>query len=147
MKSPIQNNLIIELHVPDFGKVKDFYSRLGFEIISNDLKGKYPGYMVMRRDDPLGNTILNFYGDDERVYEQAYFKKFDKNTIRGYAVEITIPVRDIDALYKSVSKNLKANIEQELIEKKDGKTIWRDFRLADPFGFYIRFTELIDWGQ
>lgn len=144
---PIQNNLIIELHVPDFKQIKDFYSKLGFEIISNDPKGKYPGYMVMKRKSPLGDTILNFYGDDERVYEQSYFKKFDRNTTRGYAVEITIPVQHIDALYEEISKLLKENIAQELIEKKDDKTSWRDFRLADPYGFYIRFTDLIDWGQ
>lgn len=133
--------------MPDFQPEKDFYSKLGFEVISNDPKGKYPGYIVMRRSDPLGNTILNFYGDDERVYEQAYFKKFDRDTTRGYAMEITIPVQDIDVLYKEVAQNLKESIIQELIEKKDDKTIWRDFRLADPYGFYIRFTELIDWGQ
>jgi len=23
----------------------------------------------------------------------------------------------------------------------------KDFRMVDPFGFYLRFTELIDWGQ
>lgn len=147
MAKLIQNNLIIELHVPDFGKVKDFYSKLGFEIISEDLKGKYPGYLVMERRDTLGSTILNFYGDDERVYEQSYFKRFDRNAVRGYAVEITIPVQKIDELYSVASRILQDNIVQELIEKKDDKTSWRDFRLADPYGFYIRFTELIDWGQ
>jgi len=69
MKSPIQNNLIIELHVPDFQPEKDFYSKLGFEIILENPKGKFSGYMVMRRNHLLGNTIINFYGDDERVYE------------------------------------------------------------------------------
>ena len=98
MKSPIQNNLIIELHVPDFGPVKEFYSRLGFAIISEDKKGEYPGYLVMRREDPLGNTMLNFYGDDDRVYQQSYFKKFPPQTIKGYATEITIPVSDIKNL-------------------------------------------------
>lgn len=44
-------------------------------------------------------------------------------------------------------QNLKESIVQELIEKKYGKSSWRDFRLADPYGFYIRVTELIDWGQ
>ena len=147
MKSPIQNNLIIELHVPDFQPEKDFYSKLGFEIILENPKGKFSGYMVMRRNHLLGNTIINFYGDDERVYEQSYFKKFDRNTKLGYAVEITIPVHNIEIFYNKISKILKENIMQELIEKKDEKTSWHDFRLADPYGFYIRVTELIDWGQ
>ena len=46
-----------------------------------------------------------------------------------------------------ISQSLKSSIVQELIEKKDDRTSWRDFRLADPYGFYIRFTDLIDWGQ
>ncbi|MEK7170934.1 MAG: hypothetical protein AAB774_01340 [Patescibacteria group bacterium] len=145
-KIPIKNNLIIELHVPEFAPVQDFYSKLGFEIISEDVKGEYPGYMVMQRRDPLGNTMINFYGDDERVYEQSYFKQFDKKTTRGYAVSLTIPVEDIHTFYQKASKDLSENIVQELIEKKDGKRTWHDFRMTDPYGFYVRFTELIDWG-
>jgi predicted lactoylglutathione lyase len=144
MKSPIRNNLIVELHVPDFNIAKDFYFQLGFKIISEDLKGNYPGYLVIQREDELGNTILNFYGDDERVYQQSYFKKFSPETPRGYEVEITIPVYNIKNLYEHVLKNLSTNIVQELVVKKDVKTTWYDFRLVDPFGFYIRITELID---
>ena len=62
MKEPIQNNLVIELHVPDFAPIKDFYGKLGFEIISEDKKGeKFPGYLVLRREGDLGDTTLNFY--------------------------------------------------------------------------------------
>jgi len=68
METPITNNLIVELHVPDFAPIKSFYSQLGFEIISEDEKSSnYPGYLVLSRKDPLGNSILNFYGDDDRV--------------------------------------------------------------------------------
>ncbi|MCR4277600.1 MAG: hypothetical protein NUV80_03310 [Candidatus Berkelbacteria bacterium] len=144
---PIANNLIIELHVPEFAPVKDFYSKLGFEIISEDVKGEYPGYMVMQRGDPLGDTMINFYGDDERVYDQSYFKQFDKNTPRGYAISLTIPVQEIHAFYEEVLKDLKDNVVQELKEKGDGKRTWKDFRMSDPYGYYIRFTELLDWGQ
>jgi len=146
-KTPVKNNLIIELHVPDFKSVKTFYSKLGFEVIFEDLKGERPGYMAMRRTDPLGNTLINFYGDDERVYDQSYFKQFDRKTVRGYAVSLTIPVQDIHAFYLEVSRDLKENIAQELTEKSDGKRTWHDFRMTDPYGFYIRFTELLDWGQ
>lgn len=91
--------------------------------------------------------MLNFYGDDERVFQQAYFKKFSPQTPRGYAVEITILVSSISNFYKQVFKTLKNYIIQELMEKKDSTTSWQDFRLVCPFGFYIRVTELIDWGQ
>ena len=148
MKLPIKNNLIVELHVPDFAPVKEFYSKLGFEVISEDPKGEnYPGYLVLKRQDTLGNTILNFYGDDERVYNQSYFKKFPKDTVRGYATELTIPTADIDNFYALVKNLLPQYIVKELQQAKDDHATWRDFRVADSYGYYLRFTELIDWGQ
>ena len=148
MPTPIKNNLVIELHVPDFAPIKDFYGKLGFEVISEDKKGqKFPGYLVMCWKNNSGDTILNFYGDDERVYNQSYFKRFPKDTIRGYASEITIPVADVDSVYKRVLEKLPQHIMKELQESKDDHRTWRDFRLADPYGFYIRITELLDWGQ
>ena len=65
MRNPIKNNLIIELHVPNLDVVKDFYSKLGFEITMDDkLNEKELGYLTMTRKDPLGDTMLNFYGSD-----------------------------------------------------------------------------------
>ena len=148
MKNPIKNNLIIELHVPDLDVVKDFYSKLGFEIgIDDKINEKELGYLTMIRKDKLGETMLNFYGGDNRVYNQSFFKQFPKGTKRGYAAGITITTGDIEELYKKVSKNLKDNIVRELKELEDHEHKWKDFRMVDPFGFYIRFTELIDWGQ
>lgn len=148
MKNPINNNLVIELHVPDFAPIKDFYSKIGFEIISEDKKGdNFPGYLVMRRKGDLGDTMLNFYGDDDRVYNQSYFKQFPKDTVRGYASEITIPVKDIDVAYKNAQEKVSKHIAKELQSTTDNRQTWRDFRLADPYGFYIRITEILDWGQ
>ncbi|HUD03158.1 MAG TPA: hypothetical protein VMR46_04090 [Candidatus Paceibacterota bacterium] len=148
METPITNNLIVELHVPDFAPIKSFYSQLGFEIISEDEKSSnYPGYLVLSRKDPLGNSILNFYGDDDRVFNQSYFKKFPRDTMRGYAVEFTISTSDLDTLYAHVQKHLSANIMRGLQTLKDDNREWRDFRMADPYGYYLRFTDLLDWGQ
>lgn len=148
MIKPVNNNLIIELHVPSLNIVKSFYSNLGFQVTLDDLPNeKELGYLTMTREDSFGNTILNFYGGDERVYNQSYFKQFPKDTKRGYAVEVTITVGDIDMLYKTVESKLKNNIVRELTELEDHGHKWKDFRIVDPFGFYIRFTELIDWGQ
>ena len=148
MKRNINNNLIIELHVPDFNTVKDFYSKLGFEITMDDApNAENPGYLTMTRKDALGNTMLNFYGGDERVYKQSFFKQFPKETKRGYATEVTIPTGDIDEVYNLVSANLKEYIVRELKGLEDHGHRWKDFRMVDPFGFYLRFTELIDWGQ
>jgi predicted lactoylglutathione lyase len=145
---PIRNNLIIELHVPDLEIVKNFYSKLGFKISMDDKPNeKNPGYLTMTREDKLGNTMLNFYGGDGRVYEQSFFKQFPADTKRGYATEVTMVTDDIEELYKSVRINLKDNIVRELKELDDHGHVWKDFRMIDPFGFYLRFTELINWGQ
>ncbi len=148
MTLPIRNNLIIELHVPDLQVVKDFYSKLGFAVkADDDVNSKDLGYLTMLRKDPIGNTLINFYGGDDRVYNQSYFKNFPKDTKRGYATEVTIPVSDIDTLYSTVLASLKKYVVRELTETRDHEFSWKDFRMEDPFGFYIRFTELLDWGQ
>lgn len=148
MKNLIKNNLIIELHVPDLDIVKNFYSKLGFEVSMDDKPNeKNLGYLTMTREDKLGDTMLNFYGGDERVYNQSFFKQFPQDTKRGYATEVTITTGNIDELYRTASAHLKRYIVRELKEIEDHGHVWKDFRMVDPFGFYLRFTELIDWGQ
>ncbi|TSC83593.1 MAG: hypothetical protein G01um101413_971 [Parcubacteria group bacterium Gr01-1014_13] len=148
MKKPIKNNLIIELHVPDFGMAKEFYLKLGFKISMDERPdNEGPGYMTVTREDEFGNTLINFYGGDERVYNQSYFKQFPRNTKRGYAVELTIPTSDVEAIYNIAARELPSHITRGLKELKDHQYKWKDFRMVDPFGFYLRFTELLDWGQ
>ena len=91
--------------------------------------------------------MLNFYGGSDKVYEQAYFKQFSKNTPRGFEIEITIPVlaNEIDGYFASVKKTVPDNVVQDLKQKTDRSLSWRDFRVVDPFGFYLRFTEPINW--
>ena len=145
---PIQNNLIIELHVPDFDVVKKFYGAMGFiSILEHVPTAEVPGYLVLQMENELGKTIINFYGGNELVYNQSYFKQFPKTTQRGYAVEITVPVADIDEFYESIKDSLIENLVQGITIKHDGEMEWRDIRIEDPNGYYLRFTELIDWGQ
>lgn len=129
-RTPLTNTHI-ELHVPDFQKTVKFYTLFGFKVVWMDDR-----FLVMKR----GKSILNFNEGSERVYEQSYFKNFPNDTKRGYAVEIVIPVDDIDSLFASIKEKVK--IVQPLILKRWGK---RDFRVEDPFGFYLRFTEQYDW--
>lgn len=109
--------------------------------------GKELGYLTMTRGDELGDTTLNFYGGDKRVYDQSFFKQFPPDTKRGYATEITMTTGSIDEIYKAASTHLKKYIVRELKQLEDHGHIWKDFRMVDPFGFYLRFTGLIDWGQ
>ncbi|MDO8593771.1 MAG: hypothetical protein Q7R59_02655 [bacterium] len=144
----IRNNLIIEFHIPDFQKARDFYSIFGFTQLSHDPAsedGRVLEYMVLERMDPLGRTILNFYGNKEEISRHAYFKDFPATTPRGYGVETTVPVSDVEKLWEEANSKLSSSqVARPLTLKRWNK---KDFRVVDPFGFYIRFTELVDWGQ
>ncbi len=124
-------DVYIELHVPDFKKAIGFYSRLGFKLL-----WRTEDYLVMRRK----RSVLNFYGGSQKVYSHSYFGRFKKSTKCGYGVEIIIPVDQVGRLYNSVRKFAK--IVQPLQLKKWGR---RDFRIVDPFGFYLRITERYEW--
>ena len=124
-------DVYIELHVPDFKKAIEFYSRLGFK-----LSWRTEDYLVMKRK----RSVLNFYGGSQKVYSHSYFGRFKKTTKCGYGVEIIIPVDQVGRFYNSVRKFAK--IVQPLQLKKWGR---RDFRIVDPFGFYLRITERYEW--
>lgn len=145
---PIRNNLVLELHVPDFEPVRTFYGIFGFEEQMYDPTsggGSDLGYLVLRRQDPIGDSMINFYGDKPEVAQHARFKDFPADTPRGYAAEITIPVSDVRGLWEATNERLPEEIiSQPLTTKRWGK---QDFRVVDPFGFYVRFTEIVDWGQ
>jgi predicted lactoylglutathione lyase len=132
----LTSDVFVELHVPDFDKTVQFYSQLGFEVMWR--RNEATGYLVMQR----GKSIINFYAGTDAVYNQSYFRKFPKDTIRGYAVEIVILVDQIKNLYDVVKKKFPNNIVEELKMQSWGR---KDFRMTDPFGFYLRFTERYDW--
>lgn len=127
----------MELHIPDFNIAETFYSKLGFKKVWRKDSTKGDGYMVVQRD----NSIIGFYGGNNLVYNHLYFSKFDSNTPRGYGVEIAIFISDIDIQdYYDMVKN---NIDSKYIvgELKLHGYHKRDFRIVDPFGYYLRFSE------
>ena len=145
--NPISNNLVLELHIPDFAKAREFYALFGFEQLSYTPKTGSRGleYMILKREDPLGRTLINFYGNRPEVSQHAHFKDYPVNTPKGYAVELTVPVTGVDKVWDSVKDKLaEEQIAQGLELKLWGQ---KDFRVVDPFGFYLRFTGPVDWGQ
>jgi lactoylglutathione lyase len=132
MKDDTTNHIQLELHVPDHDLAKEFYRKLGFRTVWHRHEGNEGDYLVMERQ----GTILNFWPGNESVWDQSYFKQFPRDTKRGYGVEIVIPVDNIDAFYESVKADVKVVDEFQLRP-------WglKDFRIEDPFGFYLRFTE------
>ncbi|MBN2585214.1 hypothetical protein JXA59_01005 [Patescibacteria group bacterium] len=147
-KQPVRNNLVVELHIPDFDAAKKFYGALGFEVVLEHTPTvNKPGYLVMKLTTELGETMINFYGGNELVYNQSYFTNFPRDTKRGYATSITIPVPSAAEFYAKITPTLANHILQPVMDKDDGDMKWQDFRLEDPSGFYLRFTDLVDWGQ
>lgn len=134
----LTSDVMIELHVPDFELTKKFYGYLGFQVIWEKKPEEKKGYLVMRAGN---NSIVNFYCGNEQVYDHSYFKKFPIETKRGYAVEIILPCEDIINLYKKVQIKYNNLIVEPLIKRFDKL----DFRMVDPFGFYLRFVERYDW--
>jgi len=90
------------------------------------------GYLVLK----LGSNILCFWAGNQKVWEHSYFGAFPMKTKRGYAVEIVIMVAKIEPFYRKARKFVK--IVERLQLQPWGL---KDFRIEDPFGFYIRFTE------
>lgn len=129
------NRLQIELHVPDFGKVLNFYGKLGFKKVWHRSEHTNADYLVMERE----GVVLCFWPGNDEVYKQSYFKKFPKDTKRGYGVELVITVDDIDNYYKEVEKFAK--VVNPFVTRPWGL---KDFRIEDPFGYYLRITERHD---
>ena len=98
MQTPQQNNILLELHVPDFRPIKDYYEKLGFTAKWVRKPEGFKGYMILA----MGQNILCFWAGNEHVYEQEYFSQFPKTSPRGYGVEIVIMVDDIKAYYDQI---------------------------------------------
>ena len=135
MAGDTTNRIQIELHVPDFEIVLDFYGKLGFKKVRRQNEQSNPRYLVMERQ----GTIINFWPGDDGVWAQPYFKKFPKDTPRGYGVEIVLPVDEIRTYYDQVKQF--AQVVQPLQLRHWGL---HDFRIVDPFGYYFRITERHD---
>lgn len=138
MGKPFLTDIFVELHVPDFALAKDFYEKLDFKKVWEIEPRGRQGYLVMKK----GKSLLGFYCGSQEVYQHSYFKKFAPDTPRGYAVEITISIRDIEAYYQKISRKIdKKYIVQPLKLSHYDKTSKLNFRLVDPFGFYLHFSK------
>jgi len=131
------SDVIIELHVPNFDIVKDFYGKLGFEKVWEYPPKNQSGYLVMKRQD----SVLAFFCGNEEVYNHSFFKRFPKTTPRGYGVEICFYIsdQDIDTYYKHIIEMLGTDCVVTPLELKPWGS--KDFRITDPFGFYICVRE------
>ncbi len=132
---PFGNASYIELHIPNFDVAKNYYGKLGFEIVWERKPEGQKGYLVLK----LENNIIAFWCGNKEVYNHPFFKKHPKESPRGYGVEIVLMVADIESYYEKVKDF--ANVVEELTAQPWGL---KDFRVEDPYGFYLRITEQDD---
>lgn len=97
---PFPTSTLIEIHVPDFNKVKEYYGVLGFSEVWERKPEGFKGYLIMK----LQSNVLCFWAGNEYVYEQDYFKQFPQNTPRGYGIEIVLMVEDIRNFYEKIKE-------------------------------------------
>lgn len=131
------SDIILELHVPDFNVVKDFYGKLGFKKVwEYPVKGQ-SGYLVMKRQ----NSVLAFFCGNDEVYNHSFFKRYPKTTPRGYGVEICLYISDqpIEKYYQTILDSVRRDRIITPLEVKPWGS--KDFRMIDPFGYYICIRE------
>jgi len=88
-----------------------------------------------------GDSVLAFFCGNEEVYNHPFFKRYPKNTPKGFGVEICLYLSDelIDDYYKHVIKSLGKECVVEELKMKPWRS--KDFRIIDPFGYYICVRE------
>ena len=119
--------IVVELFVSDLDRSLAFYRALGFGI-----DRRYEDYVLLRR----GDMRLAIQGDTHVVEGPHYFTPHIGRAPRGTGVEISIQVADVDAEHIR-AKTAGLNIVKPMQDRPWGA---RDFRLADPDGYFLRIT-------
>jgi len=117
----------VELHVADVDASIGFYSVLGFRVAR-----RWEDWVRLDRD----GAELVLQGDAYVRGHEHYFTPDIDRSPRGTGVEVTVEVDDVDAVHAAaVAAGLRI---VKPIQDRSWKA--RDFRLADPDGFFIRIT-------
>jgi hypothetical protein len=61
---------VIELHVPDFDPIREYYGRLGFVVVWEREPEGSKGYLVMK----MGSNVLCFWAGNENAYQRGFLK-------------------------------------------------------------------------
>jgi catechol 2,3-dioxygenase-like lactoylglutathione lyase family enzyme len=119
----------VEFHVSDLEATIEFYRRLGFELVR-----QWEGWALLDR----GGSRLGLQEDGYTRSHAHYFAPHLDRFPRGVGVETAVDVTDLadlQALYAVATE--MGIVVRELQERGWGAT---DFRIADPDGYFVRFT-------
>jgi catechol 2,3-dioxygenase-like lactoylglutathione lyase family enzyme len=119
----------VEFHVSDLAATKSFYAKLGFALVR-----EWQGWALLDR----GGSRLGLQEDGYTRSHAHYFAPYLDRSPRGVGAEVCVDVADrddLDALY-AVATEMGA-VVREMVERGWGAT---DFRIADPDGYFVRFT-------
>ena len=119
--------IVIEFFASDIDRSIDFYAHLGFRVAK-----RFEDWVLLRR----GETRLGLQGDAHAVAGPHYFTPHIGRSPRGTGVEVSVQVDDVDGVYAAA---LAAGLNiVKPIQDRPGRA--RDFRVADPDGYFVRIT-------
>jgi len=119
----------VEFFVTDLDATLVFYERLGFALVT-----RWEGWALIERGGSRLALQHDAYARDHEHYFTPHLDQFP----RGVGVETCVDVADVDdlqALYATATE--LGVVVRELRERPWGAT---DFRIADPDGYFVRFT-------
>ena len=120
-------SIVVELFVSDVERSIGFYEALGFRVAK-----RWRDWLILERD----GVKLTLQGDSHAVAGPHYFTPDIGRRPRGTGVEIVVQVDDVDALYADAQAG-GLNVVKPIQDRDWGA---RDFRVADPDGYFVRFT-------
>ncbi|MBI1973964.1 hypothetical protein HYS54_04075 [Candidatus Micrarchaeota archaeon] len=125
----------VEFFVSDLRRSFEFYRKMGFETFQTT----EATYGLVK----FGQTVVGLYASGDKITQHSWFGRFPKGTPKCYGVELIVVVPDIKKQYGVILNSVgKSFVAQDLQMKRWGV---RDFRMHDPDGYYIRFTEQFDF--
>jgi catechol 2,3-dioxygenase-like lactoylglutathione lyase family enzyme len=118
---------LIEFFVSDMARSIRYYEALGLHV--REHRGEW---VQMARDD----SLLVLHDDAHVAAGPHYFTEHIGQRPRGTGVEVVFEVLDVDAAYADA----QAGGIQIVKPLQDRPWHARDFRIADPDGYFVRFT-------
>lgn len=124
------NSLIPELSVSDITKSKEFYTKIGFEIVYERVIDKF-AFLQLGENQIMIEEINDNWNTGELVYPF------------GRGINISMSVDNIDEYYlKLKNKNIVFFKPLMVNEYKVGDKVYQDkeFLIQDPDGYLLRFN-------